>query len=95
MIPTLACTALAAAAYLTLHLLVIARIVARMPPDIGIPAPPPVEPPPPLEPAGLDLVELVMLDDYTDAYLCELHAQLADDSYSDMIERCLHCGGRV
>ena len=95
MIPTLDYTALTAAVYLTLHLLVIARIVARMPPDIGIPAPPPVDPPPPLEPAGLDLVELVMLDDYTDAYLRELHAQLADDSYSDVIERCLHCGGRV
>ena len=91
MIPTLAYVAAAiwlAQVALCAHLI-------RTRPAPNLPLPPPVEPPPPLEPAGLDLVELVMLDDYTDAYLRELHAQLADDSYSDMIERCLHCGGRV
>lgn len=92
MVPTLAYVAAAiwlAQVALCAHLI-------RTRPAPNLPPPPPVEPPPPLEPAGLALVELVMLDDYyTDVYLRELHAQLADDSYDDMIERCLHCGGRV
>lgn len=91
MIPTLAYVAAAiwlAQVALCAHLI-------RTRPAPNLPPPPPVEPPPPLEPAGLALVELVMLDDYTDAYLRELHAQLADDSYDGMIERCLHCGSRV
>jgi hypothetical protein len=67
----------------------------RTRPAPNLPPPPPVDPPPPLEPAGLSLGELVRLDDYTDAYLRELHAQLADDSYDEVVERCVHCGNRV
>ena len=54
----LAYTALTAAVYLTLLLLVVARIVARIPPDIGIPAPPPARPRPYIQGASMLVVPL-------------------------------------
>ena len=47
-----------AALYLTLYLLVIGRIVARIPPDIGIPAPPPGRPRPYIQGASMLVVPL-------------------------------------
>jgi hypothetical protein len=91
MIPALAYVA---AAIWLAQVAMISHLI-RTRPAPNLPPPPPVEPPPPLEPAGLSLGEMVRLDDCTDAYLRELHAQLADDSYDEVVERCLHCGGRV
>ena len=54
----LAYTALTAAVYLTLHLLVVARAIARVPPDIGIPAPPPGRPRPYIQGASMLVVPL-------------------------------------
>lgn len=54
----LAYTALTAALYLTLLLIFVARIVARIPPDIGIPAPPPVRPRPYIQGASMLVVPL-------------------------------------
>ena len=54
----LAYTALTAAVYLTLLLVVVARIVARIPPDIGIPAPPPGRPRPDIQGASMRVVPL-------------------------------------
>ena len=54
----LAYTALTAAVYLTLLLLAVGRIVARIPPDIGIPAPPPGRPRPYIQGASMLVVPL-------------------------------------
>lgn len=54
----LAYTALTAALYLTIHLLVVARAIARIPPDIGIPAPPPGRPRPYIQGASMLVVPL-------------------------------------
>jgi len=54
----LAYTALTAAVYLTIHLLVVARAIARIPPDIGIPAPPPGRPRPYIQGASMLVVPL-------------------------------------
>lgn len=51
-------TALTAAVYLTIHLLVVARAIARIPPDIGIPAPPPGRPRPYIQGASMLVVPL-------------------------------------
>lgn len=50
--------AVLAALYLTLLLLAVARIVARIPPDLGIPAPPPGRPRPYLQGASMLVVPL-------------------------------------
>ena len=54
----LAYTALTAAVYLTLLLLAVGRIVARIPPDIGISPPPPGRPRPDIQGASMLVVPL-------------------------------------